>query len=129
MVRVVRDPRPRALSWLPAAAWATGIFIASAQANLRFVPDETLDFVVRKIGHMGVFGILLLLLWWALATTTGWRRPWAWAFVLTVLYAASDEWHQGFTAGRHPAVLDVGIDATGALIALAAVGLILARRA
>ena len=128
MVRVVRDPRPRALSWLPAAAWAAGIFLASAQANLRFVPDETLDLIVRKVGHMGVFGILSLLLWWSLATTTSRRRPWAWAFVLTVLYAAGDEWHQGFTAGRHPSVLDVGIESSGALIALAVVGLILARR-
>ena len=55
-----------------------------------------------------------------------WRRPWAWA--LTVLYAASDEFHQGFVAGRHPSAVDVGIDATGALIALVAVGLIRSRR-
>jgi hypothetical protein len=77
----------------------------------------------------GVFGILALLLWRALAGTTAWRRPWAWAFALTLLYAASDEFHQGFVAGRHPSATDVAIDATGSLIALVAVGLIRSRRA
>ena len=100
----------------------------SAQPNLRFVADDVLDFVVRKIGHMGVFGILALLAWYALARTTAWRRPWAWAFGLTVLYAISDELHQGFVAGRHPSPVDVGIDAAGALIAIAAVALIRSRR-
>jgi hypothetical protein len=56
------------------------------------------------------------------AGTTAWRRPWAWAFALAVLHAASDELHQGFVAGRHPSALDVAIDAGGALLALVAVG-------
>lgn len=77
---------------------------------------------------MGVFGILALLTWRALAGTTAWRRPWAWAFALTVLCAASDELHQGFVAGRHPSATDVAIDATGALLALAAAGLSSSRR-
>jgi hypothetical protein len=42
-----------------------------------------------------------------------WRRPWAWALALAVLYAASDELHQGFVAGRHAAAVDVGIGAAG----------------
>jgi VanZ family protein len=116
------------LAWVPVVAWAALIFALSAQPNLRFVSDPGLDFVVRKLGHMGVFGILALLLWRALEGTTAWRRPWAWAFALTVLYAASDEFHQGFVAGRHPSATDVGIDAAGALIALVAVGLIRSRR-
>jgi len=115
--------------WLPVLAWAALIFVLSATPNLRFVSDPGLDFVVRKLGHMGVFGILALLFWRALAGTATWRRPWAWAFALTVLYAASDELHQEFVAGRHPSATDVAIDATGALIALVAVGLIRSRRA
>ena len=92
------------------------------------MPDPGLDFVVRKLGHMGVFGILALLLWRALAGATAPRRPWAWAFALTVLYAASDEWHQGLVAGRHASVLDIGIDATGALVALIVIGRIRSRQ-
>lgn len=120
--------RPLFSSWLPVAAWAGLIFVLSSQANLRFVPDEGLDFVVRKIGHLGAFGILALLLWRALAETTAWRRSGAWAFALTVLYAASDELHQGLVAGRHASAADVGIDATGAAIALMVVGFTRSRR-
>jgi VanZ family protein len=124
----VSTRRSLLLGWLPLVTWAALIFALSAQPNLRFAPDAGLDFVVRKLGHMGVFGILALLLWRALAVTTAWRRQWAWAFAFTVLYAASDELHQGFVAGRHPSAADVGIDAAGALIALVAVGLIRSRR-
>ena len=116
------------LEWLPAIAWAGLIFTFSAQPNLRFVTDELLDFVIRKIGHMAAFGILALLAWRALTRTTTWRRPWAWALALAVLYAATDELHQGFVAGRHPSPVDVGVDTAGALIALVAVGLIRSRR-
>jgi VanZ family protein len=126
-------PRAHALlpllaGWLPVIAWAGLIFAFSAQPNLRFVPDQTLDFLVRKAGHMGEYGILALLLWRALATTA-WRRPWAWALLFAVLYAATDEFHQGFVAGRHESALDVAIDATGALIAVAAAAIVQTRRA
>jgi VanZ family protein len=117
-------------SWpgAPAIAWAGLIFAFSARPNLWFAPDEGLDFLVRKAGHMGIFGILALLLWRAVAGTTAWRRPWAWALALTVLYAITDELHQGGVIGRHAAAVDVGIDAAGALVALVAVGLIRSRR-
>ncbi len=126
LVRLVRG-RPLA-AWTPAVAWAGLIFALSAQPNLRFVPDEGLDFLIRKAGHMGVFGVLALLLWRALARTTAWRRPWAGALALAIVYAAGDELHQGFVIGRHPSILDVGIDATGALAALVASALIRSRR-
>jgi hypothetical protein len=41
------------------------------------------------------------------------------AWLLALLYACSDEFHQIFVAGRHASLLDVGIDAIGAAIALA----------
>lgn len=108
------------LAWLPAVAWAALIFAFSAQPDLRFLPDQGIDFVVRKIGHMGVFGILALLAWRALAVTSTLRRSWAWAIVLTVIYAITDELHQG-AIGRHASAVDVGVDAIGAVLAVAAV--------
>ena len=116
------------VAWLPVIAWAGLIFAFSAQPNLRFAADPGLDFLVRKAGHMAVFGILALLLWRALASTSAWRRPWAWSVALAALYAITDELHQGFVAGRHPSAVDVGIDAAGALIAIVAVGIVRARR-
>ena len=121
--------RRGASAWLPVIGWAGLIFALSAQPNLRFVPDAGLDFLVRKAGHMTAFGILALLVWYALATTTAWRRPWAWALAFAILYAISDELHQGFVAGRHPAPVDVGIDAAGAVIAVALGWAVRVRRA
>lgn len=110
-------------AWLPVLAWAGLVFSLSAQPNLQFVEDVGLDFVVRKAGHMGVFGILALLAWRAIGMTTPWRRSWTWqvAIALTILYAATDEIHQGFVDGRHPSPVDVGIDGAGAVLAVALV--------
>ena len=113
--------------WAPAIAWAALIFAFSAQPDLRFAPDAGLDFLIRKSGHMAVFGILALLLWRALAGMA-WSRPWAWALALAVGYAATDELHQAFVAGRHASAADVGIDAAGAVIALVALALVRSRR-
>ena len=52
----------------------------------------------------------------------------AWAVAIAVLYAVTDELHQGGVIGRHPSAVDVGIDAAGALIAVAVVRLVLVRR-
>jgi VanZ family protein len=105
--------------WLPAIAWAGFIFVLSATPNLRFVESASLDFIVRKMGHMAVFGILALLLWGALSYSRV-RLALLVSLALTVAYAASDEFHQSFTAGRHPSPIDVGIDSVGAVLALAA---------
>ena len=37
------------------------------------------------------------------------------AFFITVLYAITDEFHQGITPGRTPLIQDVFIDALGAM--------------
>lgn len=105
------------LQWLPVVLWAALIFAFSAQSNLRFAEADSLDFAVRKAGHMFVFGVLAVLLWRAL-TSARIGRPVFWSWLLTAAYAGSDELHQSFTAGRHPSPVDVGIDAVGALIAL-----------
>jgi len=118
------------LAWLPVFAWAALIFAFSAQSDLRFVDDKSLDFVVRKVGHASVFGILALLSWRALGMTTAWRQPRSWvvALGLTAAYAITDELHQGFVAGRTPSPVDVGIDTLGALVAVAIVLVIVRRR-
>ncbi len=114
--------RTRALLWLPVLVWAGVIFAFSATPNLRFAQAADVDFVVRKAGHMIVFGVLAVLIWRALESSTV-GRAMMWSWLLTVAYAATDEFHQSFTAGRHPSPVDVGIDSLGALLLLAALAL------
>lgn len=62
------------------------------------------------------YALLALSYWWAFDLKKN-RRWFAWLFA--VLYAMTDEFHQSFTAGRHPSVWDVLIfDNLGALISL-----------
>jgi VanZ family protein len=113
--------RRRWLAWASVTVvWALLIFALSAQPNLRFLPDQGWDFVVRKAGHMAVFGLLAVFAWRTAVETNVVRRAAAWSLLVTILYAASDEVHQGFTAGRHPSPEDVGFDGVGAALGLLA---------
>jgi VanZ family protein len=116
-VRAVR----RILRWLPAAAQATLIFVLSAQPDLQLADEPLLDFILHKTGHLAVFAILAALVAWALDLPGAARsRTWTLAFVACLLYAASDELHQGLVPGRHSTPIDVAIDMVGALAGLAA---------
>jgi VanZ family protein len=110
--------------WLAVALWMALIFAFSAQSRLPSAPQPWLDFLFKKSAHFAVFGALAGLLWRAFE----WRsRAWIWAWLLTVIYAISDEWHQSFVAGRHPQATDVLIDACGAATALLVVWIVLRR--
>jgi len=61
--------------------------------------------------------VLAGLLWWAL-NGSGVSRPALWAFLIALLYALSDEYHQSFVPGRHPDPLDIVTDLAGAAAAL-----------
>ena len=115
-------------AWAAVIVWAAVIFALSATPNLRFAPADAVDFVVRKAGHMAVFGIFAVLSWRAISLSRR-RGALLLSLALTVAYAASDEFHQSFTVGRHPSPVDVGIDSVGALIALAALAALLGFRA
>ena len=62
--------------WLPVLGWMAFIFYLSSRPDLRFSSDSSLDFAIRKAGHMGVFGILALLFWAALQGWPAGLRPW-----------------------------------------------------
>lgn len=76
----------------------------------------TWDILVKKGGHVLGYGMLALSYWYAMK----WNRKLAWlAFLLTALYALSDEFHQSFVAGRQPSWVDaLLIDNGGAALAL-----------
>ena len=71
----------------------------------------TWDTVLRKGAHMTEFGLL----WWLWQRVLG-PLP---ALAIALGYAATDEWHQTFVAGRHGSPVDWTIDAAGVGIAAA----------
>jgi VanZ family protein len=105
-------PAQRLVSlWLPVAAWAALIFALSSIPSLSTGPG-TWDLVLRKAAHVTEYAILGALLVRAL------DRPVA-AAALAIAYAATDELHQHFVAGRAGTVVDVAVDAVGAIIGVA----------
>jgi VanZ family protein len=128
---MIQQPTPRPwydtqlARWLAVALWMGLIFALSAQSRLPSAPQPWLDTLVKKGGHFAVYAVLATLIWRALE----WRaRAWSWAWLLAVIYAISDEWHQSFVAGRHPQAIDALIDACGAATALLVAGWKLRRR-
>ena len=89
-----------------------------------FVPEKqeairsTVGLIVRKLAHFSEYALLgssLMLHNHQIEKRTLVRLPWLWSWVVGTLYAASDEFHQGFVAGRGPSVVDVMIDSGGVL--------------
>lgn len=97
--------------WLPVVLWAAIIFTLSSISNPRASQFFVLDFIFKKTAHVSEYAILFILLFRAT------KKNFPLAFVLTVLYAITDEIHQSFTPGRTPAIYDVGLDSSGAAIA------------
>ena len=83
-------------------------------------------FLVRKCAHLTEFAVLALLFWRALRRPVRRDpRPWLWsharvALLATMLYAATDEFHQLFVRSREGKVEDVLIDSIGAVAGLLA---------
>jgi VanZ family protein len=110
--------------WLPPVLWMGVIFILSAQPSLPEYPDSLLDLILKKAAHVMEYGLLAFLLWRALSRGRGAlsRPALVTAFLVSVLYALSDEYHQTLVPGRQGRLMDVGIDAAGALVALLVIG-------
>ena len=97
--------------FLPPLALMALIFALSAQPDLNSGLGGW-DTVLRKGAHMTEYGLLWFLWWRAL----GYGHPVP-AIVIALGYAATDEFHQTFVAGRHGSPLDWAIDAAGVGIA------------
>lgn len=107
-------------TWGPSLLMMTLIFGFSSIPSNEMPSFGLVDWLVKKGGHATGYALL------ALANLRAWRqsqdghqiRPYGLAWLLAVLYSATDEFHQSFVAGRHPTVTDVGIDAMGAAVGL-----------
>ena len=144
--------RKKLLAWLPAIALMIVIFCFSAQeANVSSAKSsnildmlvhlinkltgivitqqsasyEILHTILRKLGHLSEFAALgcTLTLPLRIHGLQG-LKLFAASEVLAAIYAATDEFHQLFVAGRDGNLLDVCIDSIGACIGVL-VGMIL----
>lgn len=111
-----RRAAPALIRWLPALAIMAIIFYASGTPSRELPNFGGIDLLIKKGGHFS--GYALLGAAYAFALRRGPRPTWAEviaAVSLALLYAISDEFHQSFTPGRTPTMMDVGIDTAGAL--------------
>jgi len=91
-------------------------FFVSAQPATELPNFNWADKLVKKSGHMIGYALLASSYWHGLGKPKD--RLWL-AWLLAILYAATDEYHQTFTPGRHPSIWDVLIfDNLGSVIGL-----------
>lgn len=82
--------------------------------NLTF-NEPSFHLFIRKGAHFSVYLILGGLVSNAFFMSgVSFKKQIGYAFIFSVLYAASDEFHQSFVPGRGPSIVDVGIDSAGA---------------
>lgn len=97
--------------WLPVITWAVLIFALSSIKTPKVSEFFVGDFIAKKLAHLSEYAILFALIMRAT------RGKWAWSYLLTILYAISDEAHQSLVPGRTATVIDLGFDISGANIA------------
>lgn len=106
--------------YIPLGLWLWLIYWLSSQPRLVEIEDEVGEVLFFKGAHLVAYAVLLWLWWRALSPARRLTRLTAGAaFLMTVLYALSDEVHQAYVPGRHGRLTDVMIDAFGSLIMIA----------
>ncbi len=117
-------------TWLPALLMMAIIFGFSSIPSDEMPHFGGFDFSVKKLGHALGYALLAIAYLRALRSTADGTTPWktfiarhafALAWVLAVLYAGTDEFHQSFVPGRNSSIWDVLVfDNLGALTGLLA---------
>ncbi len=97
------------------------IFVLSSLTAQQLPFFGRYDFLVKKGAHATGYALLGVAYYYALPSrlAPGYRA--VLSFLMAVLFALSDEFHQSFVLGRHSTLRDVGIDSMGAALALLAV--------
>lgn len=112
--------------WGPVVIWCGVIFWLSSISSfhtdaLRWgIRNRTLEMVLHKIAHLIEYGTLARLFARALTGSTfwSWKRIFYVSLLLSILYGASDEFHQRFVMGREGKVSDVVVDGICAWLGL-----------
>lgn len=104
--------------WLPPLLWMALIYYGSAQPTLPSLTHSLLDSLVKYGAHFMEYAVLALL--WYRAIYSRFPHPMIQplAFIIVVVYALSDEFHQSFVPGRSATWQDVAADVIGGASAL-----------
>lgn len=94
------------------------IFFFSSLPGYRLPFFGAWDIYIKKGGHALGFGLLGLAYYYALPQRLSVGYQWVLAFMMAILFALSDEFHQSFVEGRTSSLIDVVIDGVGAAVAL-----------
>jgi VanZ family protein len=106
------------------------IFYGSSQRRVEVSSNGVINFLFFKTLHILEYAFLYILLFRAFRQTGIKKKKnvWSWyAFILTILYAGTDEIHQTFIPTREGKIRDVIIDAGGALITWISIDIIVPR--
>ena len=114
---LVTKPSP-VLRWLPALVMMGVIFLASSTPARDIPFFGRWDLWVKKGGHALGYGLLGLSYFYALPPRLSSGYRWWMAWLMAIVFALSDEFHQSFVEGRGSSLIDVGIDSFGAGLAL-----------
>ena len=151
--RDINSRRESCKAWIAAGLWlfliaieSTDLLSAQHTSSLLYAlatwllgPISIAKFDVwhtflRKTGHVLGYGTLSWLLFRAWRTTISladlrrWSLDWARAsFLMAVLVASLDEWHQSFLPSRTGSVQDVVLDSTAALVVQVGMWMVLRR--
>jgi hypothetical protein len=102
--------------WIPALLTMVVIFLFSSRTGTELPNFLSWDYAVKKASHAIGYGLLAASFFFALRFAPRYR--WL-AWLLAILYSATDEFHQSFVPGRHASFVDIFVfDNFGALIAL-----------
>jgi VanZ family protein len=104
---------------MPAAWVMATIWWLSDRETLPSPPGLTAE-IWSYLGHIGIFGLLGLTIWWALGMNSqllNRERNW-YAIAIATAYGVLDEFHQSFVPGREASALDVLADFAGAALAV-----------
>ena len=105
--------------WVPVITWMAVIFFFSSQHKVSVSEDSLINFLFFKTLHVLEYYLLYFLSYRAVRNTWNKQTTGVWymtAFVLTVIYAVTDEIHQVYVPTREGRLRDVIIDTGGAVL-------------
>ncbi len=102
--------------WLPPIALMGLIFYLSSRPRTSITEIYLIDFLIFKTLHMIEYALLYALLLRAMWGEGKSKKVYLWAFLIALVYAASDEIHQTYVPGREGRARDVVIDTAGMIL-------------